>query len=60
MAPPPAYPGFAFELSNYAGKMRALSTVWFIYGGLALAAGLAGHAFSDAWLAGRMGPGGHH
>jgi hypothetical protein len=60
MAPPPAYPGFAFELSNYAGKMRALSTVWFIYGGLALAAGFAGLAFADAWLNGRMGPWGHH
>ena len=55
MTPPPAYPGFGFELSNYAGKMRALSTVWFIYGGLSLALGFIGLAFADAFFNGRMG-----
>jgi hypothetical protein len=48
----PPVPGFQFELANYASKMRALSTVWFIYGALALAFGVIGMAFAGAWLAG--------
>ena len=51
--PPPTYPGFQFELASYASKMRALSTVWFIYGALALVFGVIGMAFADAWLANR-------
>jgi hypothetical protein len=51
--PPPSYPGFQFELANYASKMRALSTVWFIYGALALVFGIMGMAFADAWISGR-------
>lgn len=50
MAPPPV-PAFQFELANYSSKMRALSTVWFIYGGLALVFGFMGMAFADAFLA---------
>jgi hypothetical protein len=50
--PPPTYPGFQFELVNYASKMRALSTVWFIYGALALAFGIVGMFFADAWVNG--------
>ena len=34
--PPAAVPGFQFELNNFAGKIRALSVVWFIYGGLSV------------------------
>lgn len=57
----PVYPGIQFELTNYASKLRALSTVWFIYGALSLVFGILGMAFADAWFAGRMmhGPWGH-
>ena len=27
----PSVPGMEFQLQNYAGKVRALSIVWFIY-----------------------------
>jgi hypothetical protein len=51
--PPPTYPGFQFEMANYASKMRALSTVWFIYGALSLVLGVLGMAFFDTWMANR-------
>jgi len=54
MAPVPQVPGFQFELTSYASKLRALSVVWFIYGGLSLASGLLGMAFTDAFLHGRF------
>ncbi len=47
-------PGFQFELANYAGKVRALSVVWFIYGGLSVVLGIVGMAFADAFLHGRF------
>jgi hypothetical protein len=63
MAAPPPVPAFQFELASYASKMRALSTVWFIYGGLALVFGFIGMAFLDAWFQGhgpwRNGPWAH-
>ncbi len=52
-APVPPVPGFGFELTSYASKLRSLSVVWFIYGGLSLAFGLIGIAFLDAWFHGR-------
>ena len=39
-APAPPIPNMAFELANYGNRVRALSTVWFIYGGL-----ISGHRF---------------
>ena len=63
MAAPPPVPAFQFELAGYASKMRALSTVWFIYGGLALVTGFVGMAFMNAWFNGHgswmQGPWGH-
>jgi len=63
MAAPPAIPGFQFELSSYASKMRSLSVVWFIYGVLSVAFGLVAMAFADAvlrgkfsWMHGQMPP----
>ena len=50
----PVYPGIQFELTNYASKIRALSTVWFIYGALSLILGIMGMAFADAAFAGRL------
>ncbi len=57
VAPPiPSVPGFEFQLQSYAGKVRALSVVWFIYSGLALVTGIIGLAFADAFLHGNWGP----
>lgn len=56
-APPvPTVPGLDFQLQNYAGKVKALAVVWFIYAGLSLLAGFAGLAFAGAFLSGRFGP----
>ena len=56
MAPPvPSVPGLEFELDNYAGKVRTLSIVWFIYAGLALFTGFMGLAFAHAFFDGRFG-----
>src|ERR1700739_1930774 len=51
-APPPAVPNLAFEVANYANRVRALSTVWFIWGGLSLALGVVGLAFANSFLNG--------
>lgn len=53
-APVPPIPGLQFELSSYAGKVRTLSMVWFIYGGLSILFGLLGLAFAHAFMSGRM------
>jgi hypothetical protein len=50
-APPPPVPNLAFELANYANRVRALSTVWFIYGGLVLVTGIVGLSFASAFFA---------
>jgi hypothetical protein len=49
-------PGLGLELETYAGKIRALSIVWFIYAGLALATGIIGLTFAHAFMGGRFGP----
>ena len=51
-APPPLVPNLAFEVANYANRVRALSTVWFIYGGLSLLLGIVGLAFANSFLNG--------
>ncbi len=56
MVPPPAMPGFQFELATYANKIRALSTVWFIYAGLNLVVTFAGLAFARFAFHNHFGP----
>jgi hypothetical protein len=57
VAPPvPTIPGLDFQLQNYAGKVKALAVVWFIYAGFSMLAGFAGLAFVQAFLSGRFGP----
>jgi hypothetical protein len=63
MVPPPAYPGLQFELANYASKIRALSTVWFLFGAAFAVLGFLGMAFANAafhgglwWMHGPMPP----
>jgi len=55
-APVPQVPGLQFQLENYAGKLRALSVVWFIYAAFALLTGIAGMAFANAFMSGHFGP----
>jgi len=57
--PPTAMPGFQFELNNFAGRIRALSVVWFIFGGLTLVAGFVKLAFLHALISGHGGPWSH-
>jgi hypothetical protein len=45
-----------FELQNYAGKIKALAVVWYIYAAFALLTGIVGLAFANAFLSGRFGP----
>jgi len=52
----PPVPGLEFELQAYAGKIRALSVVWFIYAGCALLSGILGMAFAKSLFAGHFGP----
>ena len=53
----PPIPNMAFELANYSNRVRALSTVWFIYGGLVLITGLIGLSFaSSVFNGGGFGP----
>ena len=48
----PPVPGMQFQVENYAGKVKALSIVWFIYSGFSLVVGIAGLAFAKAFLNG--------
>lgn len=52
MPPQPPVPNLAFELANYANRIRALSTVWFIYGGLSLVLGIVGLTVANSFLNG--------
>ncbi|HUB30717.1 MAG TPA: hypothetical protein VL967_13515 [Terracidiphilus sp.] len=60
--PVPPVPNFGFELQNYAGRIRALSIVWLVYGALSLLMGFAGLAFANSfffhgpWAHGPWGP----
>jgi hypothetical protein len=45
-----------FELQNFAGKVKSLSVVWFIYAGYCVLTGLLGLAFASAFFAGHFGP----
>jgi hypothetical protein len=57
--PVPPVPNLDFQLQNYSGRVRALSIVWFIYGGLSLALGLLGLAFAHSIFTGGFGPWAH-
>lgn len=57
--PPPPVPGFQFELASYAGKVRALSIVWIVYGVITLIFSFVGMEFARAFMFNRFGPWGH-
>ena len=52
----PPVPNMAFQVENYAGKIKALGVVWIIYAGFSLLTGIVGLAFANAILSGRFGP----
>lgn len=52
----PLAPGFSFQLESYAGKMKALSILWFIYAGLSLLLGIFGLSVARALFSGHFGP----
>jgi hypothetical protein len=45
-----------FQVQTYAGKVKALSVVWFIYAAFSLITGFAGLAFLNAFFNGHFGP----
>jgi hypothetical protein len=55
----PQVPGFAFEVENYAGKIRALSVVWGIYAAFSLITGIVKLSIGHAILTNHFGPFGH-
>jgi hypothetical protein len=55
----PPVPGFQFQLESYAGKVKALSLVWFAYAALSLLTGLAGLSFAHAFFNNHFGNWGH-
>ncbi len=52
---PGSIPGMEFQLQNYAGRVKALAVVWFIYAGFSLLLGVMGLAFANAFFSGRFG-----
>ena len=56
---PPPVPMLQFELDTYASKLRALSTVWFIYAALTLLFSFVGLAFLRGFMFSHFGPWAH-
>lgn len=52
--PVPSVPNLAFQLESYAGRVKALSIVWFIWAGLSLTFGFAGMMFAHAIMSGHF------
>jgi hypothetical protein len=52
----PSVPGLQFQLESYAGKVKVLSILWFVYAGFSLLLGFAALAFTSAFLSGHFGP----
>jgi hypothetical protein len=48
-------PGLQFQVENYAGKVRSLSIVWFIYAGFSFLTGIAGLTFAHAFFSHHFG-----
>jgi hypothetical protein len=45
-----------FQLESYAGRVRALSVVWFIYAGITLLFSFVGLSFARAFMFNHFGP----
>ncbi len=55
----PPVPGLQFQLENYAGKVRALGLVWFLYAAFSMIVGVAGLTFAHAFFSNHFGNWGH-
>jgi len=53
---PGPVPGFDLLVRSYAGKIRVLAVLWFVYAALSVLAGFAGLAFLRAFLSGGFHP----
>ena len=51
----PPVPGLQFQVESYAGKIRTLSVLWFVYAGFSVLLGFFGLAFAHAFFAGVFG-----
>lgn len=51
----PAVPGLQFQLESYAGKVKALSLVWFLYAAYSAIVGFFGLTFAHAFLSNHFG-----
>jgi hypothetical protein len=51
----PPVPGLQFQVESYAGKIRTLSVLWFVYAGFSVLLGFFGLAFAHAFFAGQFG-----
>jgi len=56
LSPVPPVPGLAFQLQNFAGKVRALGVVWLIYAAVALVTGIIALTFANAYFSGHFAP----
>jgi len=54
-APVPPIPGLEFQVESYAGKVKSLSIVWFIYAGFSFLTGIAGLTFAHAFFSNHFG-----
>ncbi len=54
--PPPAVPGLAYQLDRYAGTVRMLGILWFVYAGISIFFGFIGMAFVHSFFSGGFGP----
>jgi hypothetical protein len=48
-------PGLQFQVDNYAGKIRSLSVVWFLYAGFAFLTGIAHLTFAHVFFSHNFG-----
>jgi hypothetical protein len=55
----PPIPGLQFQVESYAGKVKALSIVWFIYAAFSLLTGIAALTFAQAFFSNHFGAWGH-
>src|ERR1035438_1314521 len=55
----PSVPGLQFQLESYAGRVKALSIVWFIYAGYSVLRGVIGLTFLEAFFSNHFGNWGH-
>ena len=55
----PPSPAFDYQLASYAGKVRVLAILWFVYAAIGLVFGIAGVTFAKAFFSGGFGPWGH-